>query len=130
MAATLPYRLFLAGVTVLGLGAASVVSTLPAEAAGWGTVMSVHKSRTQLCKEPVSGGWKVKIRLDNRSSDHGHNAGMSVGPDSVTVRAKAGEVSKVKSLVVNRGEELTVGMGEPTGEGMGGDQELAQVGAC
>ena len=127
---TFSRRLALASVTTLGLSAATLVVATPAHAADWTTVLTVHKARTQLCKEPVGDGWRVRIRLDNRNADHTHLAGMSAGGDRASVRAKAGEVSKVRSLVIQRSDELTVGMGEPTGEGLGGDQELARVGLC
>jgi len=127
---TFSRRLALASVTTLGLGAATLVVATPAHAADWTTVLTVHKARTQLCKEPVGNGWRVRIRLDNRNADHTHLAGMSRNGTQASVRAKTGEISKVKSLVFERGDELVVGMGEPTGEGLGGDQELARVGAC
>jgi hypothetical protein len=127
-----PRRLAAAAVSSLVLAAASVVAAAPAHAADWTTVMAVHKSKTQLCKTAVPGGYRVKIRLDNRASDHPHLAGMSKGSQGAqaNVKAAAGEVSKVKSLVIGRGDELVVGMGEPTGEGMGGDQSLARIGSC
>lgn len=130
MRPTLSRRLALATVTTLGLGTATLVVATPAHAGDWTTVLTVHKARTQLCKEPVGDGWRVRVRLDNRNADHTHLAGMSGSGAKASGRAKAGEVSKVKWLVVNRGDELTVGMGEPTGEGLGGDQELARVGLC
>ncbi len=46
------------------------------------------------------------------------------------MRATAGEVSTVKSLVFRRGDELVVGIGEFTGEGAGGDHDLGRVGFC
>ncbi|QIG45297.1 hypothetical protein G5V58_23365 [Nocardioides anomalus] len=118
--------------TLAALTAACVAAAAPAHAADWTTVLSVHKAKTQLCKTPVPGGYRVKIRLDDRTSDHAHLAGMSTGAEgaSVDVKAAAGEVSKVRSLVVRRGDDLVVGMGEPTGEGMGGDQSLTRIGAC
>jgi hypothetical protein len=130
MPATVPGRVALPVLTALLTGTLTLAIAAPAHAADWTTVLSVHKAHTQLCKEPVADGWRVRIRLDDRSSDHAHNAGMSRGGATVSVRAAAGEVSKVKTLVVPRGSELVVGMGEPTGEGLGGDQDLGRVGRC
>ena len=130
MRPSLSRRLALATVTTLGLGTATLVAATPAHAAGWTTVISVHKARSQLCKEPVGDGWRVKIRLDNRNADHAHVSGMSRNGTQASVRARAGEVSKVRSLVFSRSDELVVGIGEVTGEGMGGDYELGRVGLC
>jgi hypothetical protein len=130
MPSTLSRRLALATVTTLGLGTATLAAATPAHAADWTTVIAVHKAKAQLCKEPVGDGWRVKIRLDNRNADHTHLAGMSRNDTQVSVRAQAGEVSKVKSLVFQRGDELVVGIGEVTGEGAGGSEDLGRVGLC
>ena len=130
MRPTLSRRLALAAVTTLGLGTATLAAATPVHAADWTTVMSVHKGKTQLCKQPVAEGWRVRIRLDNRNADHGHVSGMSRDGTQVAVRASAGEVSKVKSLVFQRGDELVVGIGELNGEGAGGDHDLGRVGLC
>lgn len=124
------YRLTLAAVTVAGLGAASLVSALPAEAANWQTGAAVHKARTQLCKQPAAGGFRVKVRLDNSRGDHTHLGGVSGSGRSADVRAAAGEVSKVKSIVVSAGATISVGIGEPTGEGLGDTLPVRQVGNC
>ncbi len=130
MAATLPRRLLVAGVTVLGVGAASVVTALPAQAASWDTVLSVHKSRTQVCKEPAGNGFQLRLRLDNRNADHAHLPGSRATATETGVRARAGEVSKVKTLFVQRSDDLVIGMGEITGEGLGDSLDIRQVGAC
>jgi hypothetical protein len=130
MRTPLSRRLALATVTTLGLGTATLAAATPAHAADWTTAMSVHKARTQLCKEPVGDGWRVELRLDNRNADHAHVSGMSRNGTQVSVRARAGEVSKVKSLVFSHSDELIVGIGEVTGEGMGGDFEIGRVGLC
>ena len=131
MAPALSRRFALAAVTVIGLGTTTLAGATPAHAASWTTVMSVHKAKTQLCKDPVADGWRVRIRLDNRAAAHGHDAGMSRnGGANASVRAQAGEVSKVKALFFQRGDELTVGMGEFTGEGAGGRASLGAVGFC
>lgn len=124
------YRLTLAAVTVAGLGAASLVSALPAEAANWDTVAAVHKARTQACKQAVAGGFKVKVRLDNSRGDHTHLGGASSGGRSVEVRAAAGEVSKVKSFVVGPNAQISAGIGEPTGEGLGDTFPVRTLGTC
>ena len=130
MRPALSRRLALAAVTTIGLGTTTLATATPAHAAEWTTVIAVHKARTQLCKQPVGASWRVLIRLDNRSSDHGHVAGMSRNDTQVSVRARAGELSRVRSLIFQRGDELVVGIGELTGEGAGGDQELSRVGLC
>jgi hypothetical protein len=124
-------RIALTFIAALGLGSATLVAAAPAHAANWTTIMATHKGKTQLCKDAVAGGWTVRIRLDNRASTHAHLAGMSRNQGAnVTVRAQAGEVSKVKSLFVQTGDALTVGMGELTGEGAGGRAPLGSVGFC
>jgi hypothetical protein len=124
-------HLALAAVTTLGLGSATVVAAAPAHAADWTTIVALHKGKAQLCKEPAAGGWRVRIRLDNRASAHGHTANLSRNRSRVfSVRAQAGEVSKTKSVVVQRGDELSVGLAEPSGAGLGGSAQLSSVGRC
>jgi hypothetical protein len=130
MRPTLSRRLALTAVTTLGLSSAALAAAAPAHASDWTTLVSVHKAKTQLCKEAVSDGWRVRIRLDNRNADHTHLAGMARNDTQVSVRAKAGEVSKVRSLIFQQGDELVVGIGEVTGEGAGGAEDLDQVGVC
>ena len=131
MRPTLSRRLALATVTALGLGTATLVAATPAQAADWTTVLSVDKATTQLCRKPAAGGIQIRIRLDNRRADHAHLAGISRnGGAEASVRARAGELSSVKSLVVRTGDHLVVGMGEITGEGLGDDVALSSIRPC
>ncbi|WP_243058384.1 hypothetical protein [Nocardioides sp. SR21] len=125
--------------TVLGaltcLLLATMTLTGPAAHAAWTTSMRTHGAKLQLCKEPLGDGRiRVKVRLDNRGASHAHVAGMSRtrGEERVdaTFRTAAGRLSGVKSLVWQRGDYFTAGMGEITGEGAGGDFLVGDLARC
>ena len=125
--------------TVLGMLTCLVLGAMaftgPAAQAAWSTQMRVHGSKLQLCKEPLRDGRiRLKVRLDNRAADHTHLGGLSRTRDGVRVdahfRTAAGRLSDVKSLVWQRGDELTAGMGELSGEGAGGDFLFSEVARC
>ncbi|MGB0102052.1 MAG: hypothetical protein WBP61_17375, partial [Nocardioides sp.] len=103
--------------------------------ASWHNTMSIHGGKLQLCKIPLSNGRvKVKVRLDNRKSSHTHLGGVSRTRDgqrrSIDFRTGAGRLSPTKSLIRKPGDYLSAGMGEPSGEGAGGDFLLSSVTRC
>lgn len=125
--------------TVLGMLTCLVLGTMaftgPAAHAAWTTQMRIHGAKLQLCKEPLGDGrTRMKVRLDNRAGSHTHLGGMSRTRDGEQVNANfrtpAGQLSGVKSLIWQRGDYFTAGMGEPTGEGAGGDFVLSNIARC
>ena len=125
--------------TVLGAltGLLLTVMTLtgPAATAAWHNALAFHGAKLQVCKVPLDGGrTRVKVRLDNRGASHTHLGGTTRvrGTDQVSrdVRVAAGKVSDVKSLVVNRNDQLSAGMGETNGQGAGGELPLSIVSRC
>ena len=109
--------------------------TAPAAHAAWTTQQTVDGARLLICKQPRGDGRiRVKARLDNRRADHTHLAGVSRTRGAQTTRidfrTAAGRLSPTKSLVWRRGDTLVAGMGEPSGEGAGGDFVLRDVTRC
>ena len=118
-----------------GLVLGALVLTGPAADAAWHDAMQIHGGKLQVCKVPLDGGrTRVKVRLDNRGASHAHLGGITRvrGDDQVqrNLRAAAGRLSDVKSLVLRRGDQLGAGMGETTGEGAGGELPLSTVSRC
>lgn len=131
---TRPVRI--AAITVLTslLGIGGVLTASSAEAA-WSAGASVHGGKTQLCKvRHNDGSLTIRVRLDNRGASHTHLGGLSRTRDgqraNVEVRAAAGRISGTKSLRWRSGDTLSVGIGEPTGEGLGGGASPSQISVC
>lgn len=125
--------------TVLGLLTALLLAPMallaPAANAAWGSVITIDRARLQVCKVALGDGrQRVKVRLDNTRAAHAHLGGISRTRNgqrqSIELRAAAGRVSRVDSLVWRRGDQLTGGIGELDGRGAGGDFSLGDVPRC
>lgn len=125
--------------TVLGLLTALLLAPMallaPAANAAWGSVVTIHGARLQVCKVALGDGrQRIKVRLDNTRGGHTHLGGVSRTRggqrQSVDLRAAAGRRSDVKSLVWRRGDQLSGGIGEVTGEGAGGGFSPGDVPRC
>lgn len=126
---------------VLPLVAALLLGPLAGSAdatTSWSTLLQVHGAKTQACRVSAQGGdaWRIRLRLVNGSA-HTHLAGGSVQRDGrevdeVSFRVAPHRTSDVKSVLVRRGgsDMLVVGMGETTGEGLGGDVQVSDIGRC
>lgn len=121
-------------IVAVGLAFAGLVATAPSASAAWSTQHTFHGAKVQLCKARISGGWRVKVRLDNRNGKHVHHGsvGRTRGNDSVfaTVRAAAGRVSGVKSVTYRAGDELSWGGGETEGINFGDQARIGRIAAC
>ena len=116
------------------LALAPLAVAAPAQAA-WTPVVRIDGAKALVCKAPLGDGrTRVKLRLDNRGADHTHLSGLSRTRGgqqaSVQVRAGAGQVSGTTSLVWKRGDQLSTGIGEVTGEGAGTQFLLGEVKRC
>jgi hypothetical protein len=116
------------------LALAPLAVAAPAQAA-WTPMVRIDGAKALVCKAPLGDGRvRVKLKLDNRGADHTHLSGLSRTRNgqqtSVEVRAAAGQVSGTKSVVWKRGDQLSTGIGEVTGEGAGTGFELDQVSRC
>lgn len=119
--------------TALLLAPATLLA--PAANASWGTVTAVHGARLQVCKVALGDGrQRLKVRLDNTRGAHTHLGGVSRTRNGhrldVDLRAATGRRSGVETLVWRRGDLLTGGVGEVTGEGAGGDFSIGDVRRC
>jgi hypothetical protein len=119
----------------VGLVLTLLVATAPGASAAWGSVITIHGARLQVCKVPLGDGrQRLKVRLDNTRGGHTHLGGISRTRNGqrqdVDLRAAAGRVSQVRSLVWRRGDELSGGIGEVTGEGAGGGFSPGDVPRC
>lgn len=128
-------------IRIAGMGAmtslllTAAVLTAPAAQAAWTSGARVHRGDVQACKvRNNDGSLTIRTRLDNRLASHTHLGGMSRTRDgqrvSVEVRAAAGEISATKSLRWRSGDVLSIGIGETTGEGLGGGIAPSQIPAC
>ncbi|MEP9362873.1 hypothetical protein ABLE68_07910 [Nocardioides sp. CN2-186] len=114
---------------------AAVLVAPPAAEAAWGSGARVHGGEVQACKvRNDDGSLTIRTRLDNRRASHTHLGGMSRTRDghrvSVNVRAAAGKISGTKSLRWRSGDVLSIGIGETTGEGLGGSIDPSQIPHC
>ena len=121
--------------TLTCLASAPLVATAPAAHAVWTPMVRIDGARSLVCKVPLGDGrTRVKVRLDNRNADHTHIGGLSRTRGdqqaSVEVRAAAGQVSATKSLIWKRGDQLSTGIGEPSGEGAGTGFPISAVARC
>jgi len=108
----------LGALTCLLLSAFTLVA--PTANAAWTNWVTIHGSKAQVCKVPLSGGTtRVKVRLDNRGAAHAHRVSLFRDRNGsfheVAVRAAAGAVSGVNSLVLARGDEAGVTTHDPNG---------------
>lgn len=118
----------------VGLTLGLLVATAPSASAAWQTQQTFHGAKVQLCKVRISGGWRIKVRLDNRRGDHVHHG--AVGRDrngrytGVQVRAAAGRISSVKSVTYRAGDDLSWGGGEGEGINFGDMTTPGRISAC
>lgn len=136
--------------TALALSTATVAltcSTLvaPADAAAgrhFGDVATYYKATIESCKVSTDGGekWRVYLRLDNTDNRRRDERSLSAfvlrngEPTNRRVDTPyipGGRVSAVKSLVVPKGAQYTLGMGVAAGQmGQGGDVAPADLRRC
>lgn len=121
-------------VTLVAIATVQIVAATPAHARWW-TGFRLHGGEVQLCKTPLSGGrFQIKLRLDNRRASHAHVGGLSRTrggqTTSVDVRVGGGKISTVKSLVWTRGDRLSAGIGETSGEGFGDTVMMGDLTRC
>ncbi len=87
-----------------------------------------------MCKVRVTGGYRIKVRLDNRRATHTHIGGLyrSRNGNTAQVRVKAarGRVSATKALLWRPGYQLSVGIGELDGRGLGGGIYPSSIARC
>lgn len=107
----------------------------PAATAAWTSWGTIHGSRAQVCKVPLAGGsTRVKLRVDNRGAGHAHRVSLFRDRNGsfheIAVRAGAGQVSGVKSLVLAPGDEAGVTTHEPNGGAAGDMLRLGMVARC
>ena len=107
-----------------------------AEAATWSTIQTSDGAKLQGCKVKLTKGWRLRLRLVN-SSDHGHQAGVSVRRDGELVDRAYFKVvkrgtSRVKAVKVRSGDTLSAGMAEAddSGGGGGGEFSLGTIKKC
>jgi len=108
----------------------------PAQAATWSTIQTSDGAKLQGCKVKLTKGWRLRLRLVN-SSNHGHQAGVSVRRDGDVVdrayfKVIKRKTSRVKSVVVRPGDTLSAGMAEAdnSGGGGGGEFSLGTIKKC
>lgn len=105
----------------------------PAEAA-WTTNTTVHDAKVQVCKVKREGGWKIKLRVDNRKADHGHYGTLfrmrGDHRTSVKVWARRGKVSELTSLRARKGDSLETMVSERNGVGAGGGIPIGAIARC
>lgn len=121
---------------VLALVGPALAATPATAATTWTTIQSTHGAKLQGCKVPVDGGWRLRARLVN-SSDHGHQAGVSVRRDGKIVDhayflVVKRRISKVRSVVWRPGTTLSAGMADAddNGGGGGGSFALGSIKRC
>jgi hypothetical protein len=118
----------------LGLTLTLLVAAAPSASAAWKTQHTFHGAKVQLCKARMSGGWRVKVRLDNRNGKHVHHGAVGRDRngiyDGVEVRAAAGRVSGVKSVTYRRGDDLLWGGGEGEGINFGDGTTIGRITVC
>lgn len=117
-----------------GLVLTLLVATAPAANAAWGTQHTFHGAKVQLCKVRTTGGYRVKVRVDNRGGRHTHHG--SVGRtrnrqyDGVQVRAAAGRISTMKAVTYRAGDQLSWGAGEGEGINFGDAARIGLIPLC
>lgn len=120
--------------TVAGLALTTVLVTAPAADAAWKTQQTFHGAKVQLCKTPAAGGWRVKVRVDNRNGDHVHHGSIGRTRNGkyagVQVRAAAGRISPTKSVLYRAGDQLDWGGGEGEGINFGDMAVIGQITRC
>lgn len=118
-----------------GLLLTALVLVAPTANAAWTTWGTIHGSKAQVCKVPLGdGSTRVKLRLDNRGAAHAHRVSLfrdrAGSFREIAVRAEAGAVSGVKSLVLARGDEAGVTTHDPDGGAAGEMLRLSAVARC
>lgn len=125
--------------TVLGLLTTLLLAPMallaPAANASWGSLVTIDGARLQVCKVALGDGrQRIRVRLDNTRAGHTHLGGISRTRggqrQSIELRVAAGRRSDVRSLVWRRGDRLSGGIGEVTGEGAGTDFSPGDVPRC
>lgn len=121
-------------IVAVGLALAGLVATAPSASAAWKTQHTFHGAKVQLCKARMAGGWRIKVRVDNRNGDHVHHGsiGRTRGNRSTfqTVRAAAGRISPVKSVTYRAGDTLDWGGGETEGINFGDMTTPSRISVC
>lgn len=118
-------------VPLIAVGMALVSS--PAQAK-WSTHTTVHNAKVQLCKVKAPAGWRVKLRLHNYKAKHAHKAVLfrerGKKQASISVVAKRGKFSPVRSLIWKKGDGLTTMLSEINGPGAGGGAGIGEIALC
>jgi hypothetical protein len=114
-----------AAAALLALILTALTLVAPAADAAWTTWGKRHGASAQVCRETLPGDRvRIKLRLDNRGSDHWHRATIFRDRGGVIteieVRAAAGRLSRVRSIVLAPGDEAGLTVHEPDG-GAAGD---------
>lgn len=113
----------------------SLTLLAPTANAAWTTWGDRHGAKPQVCKVPLGGGSaRVKLRVDNRRAAHAHRVTIFRDRNGdvreIEVRAAAGRMSQVASIVLARGDYAGLTVHEPDG-GAGGDMlRLGSVARC